>query len=89
MKITMIAALSIATAVTALPLAAANAGASILFETPSKNIACTGYVAADGKPGVMCEIEHYTWLIPAPRRLPNGRAGQPIHPPSGQRSGRR
>lgn len=67
MRITTFATLSIATAATAVSLAAgAHADPGILFQTPSKNIACTGDVADNGKPVVSCEIQDYTWLIPRP-----------------------
>lgn len=78
MKITMIAALSIATAA-ALPLAAvANAcggggdlPADYEFITPSGNIVCSIY--ADNS-GASCEIREHTWVMPASTRGPNGRA---------------
>jgi hypothetical protein len=67
MRITALATLSIATAATAVSLAAgAHADPGILFQTPSKNIACQGHVPDDGRAGVMCEIAHYTWFIPPP-----------------------
>src|SRR5262245_39272998 len=77
MKITMIAALSIATAA-ALPLAAvANAcggdgdlPANYEFLTPSGNIVCDVY---SDNLGAGCEIRDHTWVAPASTRGPNGR----------------
>ena len=67
MRITTLATLSIATAATAVALSAgAHADPGILFQTPSKNIACEGGTGNDGTAGVTCEIEHYTWFIPPP-----------------------
>jgi hypothetical protein len=67
MRITALATLSIATAATAVSLAAsAHADPGILFQTPSRNIACEGNLANDGKSVVTCEIQHYTWFIPRP-----------------------
>ena len=77
MKITMIAALSIATAA-ALPLAAvANAcggGGPITenyeFVTPSGNIVCNIYSDSSG---ASCEIQDHTWVVPASTDGPAGR----------------
>jgi hypothetical protein len=77
MKLTTIAALSIATAAS-LPLAAiANAcgGGGELpedheFTTPSGNIVCTIY--SDGS-GANCEIRQHDWAIPASTGGPYGR----------------
>jgi hypothetical protein len=67
MRIIAFAPLSIATAATAVSLAGgAHADAGILFQTPSRNIACMGNVANDGKSVVACEIQDYTWFIPRP-----------------------
>ncbi len=77
MKITVIAALSIATAAT-LPLAAiANAcggGGDIPqnqeFLTPSGNVVCSIY--GDGS-GANCEIRQHDWVVPASTDGPYGR----------------
>lgn len=77
MKITLIAALSMATAA-ALPLAAiANAcggggdvPADSDFITPSGNIVCSIY--ADNS-GASCEIRERTWVVPASAEGPAGR----------------
>jgi hypothetical protein len=71
MKIKMIAALSIATAATALPLAAtAHASLSDLFQSPSGNIACA-MVKPPGPGGAAsCDITQYDFA--APGNCPNG-----------------
>jgi hypothetical protein len=77
MKITVIAALSIATAAT-LPLAAiANAcggggdvGERQEFMTPSGNVVCSIY--GDGS-GANCEIRKHTWVAPSSTDGPFGR----------------
>jgi hypothetical protein len=78
MKIKMIAAFSIASAVV-LPLAAtANAcggggdfPADYEFMTPSGNIVCTMY---SDNSGANCEIREHTWVAPPSTRGPYGRA---------------
>jgi hypothetical protein len=69
MKITMIAALSIATAATALPLAAtaqANVTHSYIFQSPSGNIGCEIFDRDDGTGDAVCKIHDRTWVSPAP-----------------------
>jgi hypothetical protein len=67
MKTTMIAALSIATAATALPMAA-TAHADVLagFQSPSGDIGCSMRIGSDGKGGVTCAVRGHTWVIVAP-----------------------
>ena len=74
MKITVIAALSIATAATALPLApTANAGPIGAFQSPSGNIAC---ILNDT--GAACQVHRHTYAVPAPEQFANG-AGEYCH----------
>jgi hypothetical protein len=57
LKITMIAALSIATAATALPMAAiAHADVLAGFQSPSGDIGCSMRIGSNGKGGVTCEV---------------------------------
>jgi hypothetical protein len=73
MKIAMIAALSIATAATALPLAAiAHADTEYGFVAPSGNINCSMSLQSDfvnngikqtGSNIVQCELGDYTWRL--------------------------
>jgi uncharacterized repeat protein (TIGR04076 family) len=88
MKITMIAALSIATAATALPLpATANADYSGQFASSSGNIRCDVYTSDSSDspaPIAHCQINDITYLVPA--GLPRDeRTGGPC--PNGSDSG--
>ena len=63
MKITMIAALSVATAAIALPLAAtAHADDTITFQSPSGNIRCD--IFDSPAPEALCQIGEYTYAPP-------------------------
>jgi hypothetical protein len=65
MKITTIAALSIVTAATALPLAAtAQAVPSYQFQSPSGNIACHIDIFDTGQSFADCEAADHTWVAP-------------------------
>src|SRR5262249_55571357 len=68
MKIKMIAALSIATAATALPLATAHAIVtdSYIFQSPSGNIGCEMLEHDDGTDVAVCKIHDRTWASPPP-----------------------
>jgi hypothetical protein len=76
MKIKMIAALSIATAATALPLAAVAHADTDQYEftSPSGNIACHINGFRDGTSVAYCEIGDHTWAVPETTRDPDGRA---------------
>jgi hypothetical protein len=68
MKITMIAALSIATAATVLPLAAtahADPTSTYHFRSPSGNIGCTMEEERDGSAFAVCKIDDHTWVAPS------------------------
>ncbi len=65
MKITLIAALSIAAAATALPLAAtahADPTSSFGFLSPSGNIGCEMFDRGDGNGYAVCKIRDHTWV---------------------------
>jgi hypothetical protein len=82
MKLTMVAALSIATAATALPLAAtAHADVTGEFASPSGNIRCDVTPDADDGPRAHCEIGHYTYVAP-PGSERNPVSGGPCEPGS-------
>ncbi len=67
MKIRMIAAVSLATAATTLPLAAiAHADVPYWFQSPSGNIVCSMAGTGDGNASAGCEIRDHTWVIPFP-----------------------
>jgi hypothetical protein len=68
MKLKMIAALSIATAATALPLAVtAHADVTgFLFQSPSGNIGCSMIDHGDGTGYAVCRIHDHTWAAPPP-----------------------
>src|ERR1700759_381325 len=81
MKIAMIAALSIATAATTLPLAAiAHADDHAQFASPSGNIRCATDVLSSG-PAVFCQIGHMTYAVP-PGLPTDERTGAPCEPGS-------
>src|SRR6266567_8329755 len=64
MKFTMIAALSIATATTALPLTATAHADPISFRflSPSGNIGCQMFHQDDDNGNAVCKIRHHTWV---------------------------
>jgi hypothetical protein len=75
MKITMIAALSIATAATTLPLAAiAHADKDFNFHSPSGNIFCDMHTGDDGDAQTTCIVTDQTWV--SPPRSPDCAADQ-------------
>jgi hypothetical protein len=76
MKIKMIAALSIATAATALHLAAVARADSDEYEfaSPTGNIACNMNMFEDGTGAAYCEIRDHTWAVSEATRGPFGRA---------------
>ena len=84
MKIKMIAALSIATAATALPLAAtahAYVTDSYIFQSPSGNIGCEMFERDDdGMEAAVCKIHDHTWAAPPPGDggCANGFVGQDL-----------
>jgi hypothetical protein len=79
MNIKMIAAVTIATAATTLPLAAiAHADIQAEFQSPSGNIACILFGTSLNGPelgSAVCDIRDYTWAappLPADCRFPHG-----------------
>jgi hypothetical protein len=81
-KITMVAALSIATAATALPLAVtARADVTDEFASPSGNIRCDVTTEADDGPLAHCVIGHFTYVAP-PGSERDSVSGGPCEPGS-------
>jgi hypothetical protein len=79
MKIPMIAALSLATAATPLPLAAiAHADSQYKFQSPSGNVVCIIWVPDTGAANVGCQVQHFTYAKPPPGQCNLGGWGSQI-----------
>jgi hypothetical protein len=79
MRISVIAALTIATAATALPVAAiARADTHYEFQSPSGNIGCVMWVRDTGAGGVACQNHRFTYAKPPPGECDLGGWGSQI-----------
>ena len=83
MKISVLALITAAVAITIGVAATAHADDNGPFQSPSGNIYCLLYVGNDGKQGAACQVHQHTYAPPA-GRLPLRRLGQPIRPQAGR-----